>query len=117
MTPFSAMQMGADDADTPAPAASSAPVVPAAAGGHVLSLQANADSWVEVHGADGKTVESELLHAGDRRSYRSATPLNVTIGNADAVQVQSDGKPLPLAPYRRANVARFQVFGSDAGNG
>lgn len=113
MTPFSAMQMGAGDADTPTSAASSAPVVPAASGGHVLNLQANADSWVEVHDANGKTVASEMLHAGDQRSYRSATPLSVTIGNADGVQVQSDGKPLSLAAYRRANVARFQVFGNN----
>lgn len=117
MTPFSAMQMAADDAAVPPSAASSTIPAPIAPGGHVLSLQATADSWVEVHDADGKTLESGLLHAGDQRTYRSATPLNVTIGNADGVQAQSDGKPLSLAPYRRANVARFQLFGNGGGNG
>ncbi|HJU25228.1 MAG TPA: RodZ domain-containing protein [Rhodanobacteraceae bacterium] len=43
--------------------------------------------------------------------------MSVTIGNADGVQVESDGKPLSLVPYRRANVARFKVFGSAGGNG
>ncbi|MBS0432094.1 MAG: DUF4115 domain-containing protein [Proteobacteria bacterium] len=118
MTPFSAMQMDADaTAGAPPAAASTAPAPTVAAGGHVLTLRVNADSWVEVNDADGKTVASGILRTGDQRDYHSAGPLNVTIGNADGVQVQSDGKPLSLAPYRRANVARFQVFGNNAGNG
>ena len=58
-----------------------------------------------------------MLHAGDTRSYQSGTPLDVTIGNADAEQVQNDGKPLSLDAYRHANVARFKVFAPGAGNG
>ncbi len=112
MTPFSAMQIEDDAASSPQPAASAAadPSV------HVLSLNVRADSWVEVVDADGKTLESGILHAGDRRTYRSATPLNVTVGNADGVDVQSDGKSLSLAPYRRANVARFKAFDGNTGN-
>jgi cytoskeleton protein RodZ len=80
-------------------------------------LQVTADSWVEVDDANGKTLESGILRAGDQRNYRSTSPLNITIGNADGVQVTSDGRPLSLAPYRRANVARFKVFDSGNGNG
>ena len=117
MTPFSAMQLDAENSGTAASAATPVPAVPATASGHVLNLHVTADSWVEVDDANGKTLESGILHAGDQRSYQSAVPLNVTIGNVDGVQVISDGKPLSLAPYRRANVARFKVFDSASGNG
>jgi cytoskeleton protein RodZ len=116
MTPFSAMQMDAENSTTTAPAATSASAATAPAG-HVLNLRVVADSWVEVADASGKTLESGILHAGDQRSYQTAVPLNVTIGNADGVQVISDGKPLSLAPYRRANVARFKVFDGAPDNG
>ncbi len=114
MTPFSAMQLE-NAATTPQPAPP-APTVKLTTD-HVLTLRVTADSWVEVVDADGNTLESGILHAGDQRSYHSAKPLNVTIGNADGVQVESDGKPLPLAPWRRANVARFKVFDGTSGNG
>ena len=118
MTPFSAMQMDADNSTTQAtPAQAPAPIVPDASGDHVLVLHVTADSWVEVDDADGKTLESGILRAGEQREYHSATPLNITIGNADGVRVTSDGKPLSLAPYRRANVARFKVFAPTSGNG
>jgi len=117
MTPFSAMQMDADDSTAARAASAPAPVAPAASGDHVLGLRMTADSWVEVDDANGKTLESGILRAGEQRDYHSATPLNITIGNADGVQVTSDGKPLSLVPYRRANVARFKVFDPASGNG
>ncbi|HEY3520898.1 MAG TPA: RodZ domain-containing protein [Rhodanobacteraceae bacterium] len=117
MTPFSAMQMDADNSNTKATPVQPPPPAPSGSGDHVLGLSVTADSWVEVDDANGKTLESGILRAGDQRNYRSATPLNITIGNADGVQVTSDGKPLSLAPYRRANVARFKVFDSASGNG
>lgn len=122
MTPFQAMNLenNAPQATAaPQPSHAAAPVsVPIASGsGHVLNLSAAADSWFEVIDAGGKTLDSGVLHAGDTRSYRSAAPLDITIGNADAVDVQSDGKPLSLAPYRHANVARFKVFASSDKNG
>ncbi len=116
MTPFSAMQMDAENSGTSASTATSVPTVSAAPSGHMLSLHVTADSWVEVADANGKMLESGILHAGDQRSYQSAVPLNVTIGNVDGVQVISDGKPLSLAPYRRANVARFKVFDGASSN-
>ena len=120
MTPFSAMNLESaaspkTDATSRLPQAASAAAANSV--GHVLSLSANGDSWFEVTGADGKTVESGMLHAGDTRSYHSATPLGITIGNADAVNVQSDGKPLSLDAYRHANVARFKVFAGNGDNG
>jgi cytoskeleton protein RodZ len=119
MTPFSAMNLepaASPQADsTSQPQAAPAPVANSA--DHVLSLKASGDSWFEVTGAGGKMLESGMLHAGNTRSYHSATPLAITIGNAEAVEVQSDGKPLSLDAYRHANVARFKVFATGESNG
>lgn len=109
MTPFSAMNLDANDSAAATPAKLQAQPA-AVATDHVLDLRASADSWVEVTGADGKTLESGMLRAGEQRSYHSNAPLNVTLGNAGSVQVISDGRPLPLDAYSHANVAHFRVF-------
>ena len=113
MTPFAAIGLsditGSDTARTPV---APAPVPPAVtAGRHALTIAANADCWFEITDANGDKVDSGLLHAGDSRTWHSAGMLHVILGNADGVRVTGDGRPLALAPYRRANVARFDVFG------
>jgi len=118
MTPFSAMSLDSVPAAGQKVAApDAAPHAGAEAGEHVLSLSAHGDTWMQVADADGKTLASGMLHAGDTRTYRSSSALNVTLGNADAVDVESDGKPLSLDAYRHANVARFRVFASGESNG
>jgi cytoskeleton protein RodZ len=119
MTPFPAMNLEAATAQAPASQPAKPPAAPAVARGtdHVLTLDAHGDSWIEVTDASGRTLESGMLHAGETRSYHSSAALSVTLGNADAVAVQSDGKPLSLDAYRRANVARFKVFTSGPSNG
>lgn len=113
MTPFAAI--GINDEQTAAPAAAastSAPPPAAAVGQHTLTLTANADCWFEITSADGNKVDSGMLHAGDSRTWHSAGLLHVTLGNASAVSVTRDGQPFSLGAFRRANVARFDVFGS-----
>lgn len=118
MTPFSAMSLDSAPATGDKAAVSDAAAhAGPQAGDHVLSLSAHGDTWMEVADANGKTLASGMLHAGDTRSYHSSSALNVTLGNADAVDVESDGKPLSLDAYRHANVARFQVFASGESNG
>jgi cytoskeleton protein RodZ len=116
MTPFPALHL---DSEATAPAAAAPVTAPVTTPGadHVLGLSAHGDSWVEVTDAHGKTLESGMLHAGDSRSYRSTVALSVTLGNADAVDVKSDGKPLSLDAFRHAHVARFRVFAPSQGNG
>ena len=82
-------------------------------GAHSLTLKLSAASWVEIVAADGSKVEYGLLPAGAEKSYASDGPLSVRLGNADGAEVMIDGKPLDLAPFRRANVARLRVFGAD----
>jgi len=50
-----------------------------------------------------------LLAAGQSRSYAAGKVRHVVLGNAPAVAVQKGGQPLDLAPFIRANVARFTV--------
>lgn len=89
------------------------PVKPAAAaagsGGHSLTLDLNAASWVEVTGADGARLEYGLLPAGSSKTYRSDQPLEVRIGNAGAAQISIDGQAMSLDDFRRANVAHFRL--------
>ena len=75
----------------------------------MLTLRLQADSWVQVVSVDGDKLEEALLRAGDTRSYPVAKVARVVVGNAAAVEVRSAGRVQDLAPYQRANVARFAV--------
>lgn len=109
MAPFPGLDSGSLTAakpetvvPTPAPAA-------AVPGGHSVSLTLAEASWVEVVAADGSRLEYGLLPAGTSKTWNSAQPLDVRIGNAGSAKVSIDGQPLPLEAYRRANVAHFHV--------
>lgn len=99
----------ADDRAVRAPApvvASLAPAMPRPAG---LVLRMRGDSWVEISAPDGSSVEQGLLKEGQERSFRKGEVGRVVLGNAAAVEVQHGGSTVDLAPYQRANVARFAV--------
>lgn len=119
IAPFDAMGLGTSSADAQAAAATSvaAPAVATAgaASGHSLKLTATADCWYEITDASGASVASGLLHAGDTRTVNATGELHVTLGNADAVRVERDGAPFATDAFKRANVARFDVFGRSAG--
>lgn len=114
MTPFAAIGLSDTTGSTAVPVAP-APVPAEVAGNrHALTVTARADCWFEITDADGNKIDSGLLHAGDSRTWHAAGKLHVTLGNADAVSVARDGQPFALAPYQRANVARFEVFADSA---
>lgn len=75
----------------------------------VLTLQMRGDSWVQVLGGDGQVLQQGLMHAGDQRRYAADSVSRVVLGDATAVEVLRDGQAQDLAPFRRANVARFTV--------
>ena len=96
--------------DNVQPAKLATPAVGAdAGGGHSLSLNLSADSWVEVTQQDGTRLQYGLLPAGTDKTWRSEQPLDVRIGNVVGAQVQIDGQPVTLDAYRRANVAHFRM--------
>jgi cytoskeleton protein RodZ len=90
------------------PAESSAPT-PATGPGQVsLQLRFSADSWVEIFDGTGKAVMYDLGRSGSERTLIATAPLSVTLGNARAVSVAVNGRPLP-APPAQGNVARFSI--------
>lgn len=74
-----------------------------------LSLQSTDETWLEVFAPDGSMVERGTLPAGARRSYDSGEVSRVVLGNSAAVQLRNAGKLVDLAPFTRANVARFRL--------
>ena len=74
-----------------------------------IVLRTSAESWFEVAAPDGTSVEKGLLPAGSERRYGAAQVGRLTIGNASAVRLESQGRTVDLAPFARANVARFAV--------
>ena len=110
------------DAASPAPGSAQAPhdrapvpyvaslaAVPKPADVASLLLRFTGDSWFRVLGPEGQVVDQGLLHAGEERAFGPGQAVKVMLGNASAVEVQQGGTTLDLAPYRKANVARFTV--------
>lgn len=93
-------------APVPAGSAAAAAGAPASAG---LALSFTEESWIEVLDGAGQRVERGLVAAGEQRHYGAGQVARITLGNADAVEARLGGKPLDLAPFRAANVARFAV--------
>jgi cytoskeleton protein RodZ len=92
----------------PAPYVASLTPLPRNAG-NGLTLRMTGDSWVEIDGPTGASVERGLLKAGEERSFRNGEVARVVLGNAAAVEVQHAGSTVDMTPYKRSNVARFAV--------
>ncbi|MFC4727511.1 helix-turn-helix domain-containing protein [Coralloluteibacterium thermophilus] len=91
-------------------AAEAAPAdAPVAAPADGLVLRANGESWFEVVGHDGQRIEQGILRPGVSRSFPSREVARVTLGNAPEVEVLNGGRPVDTTPYRRAQVARFNM--------
>ena len=93
----------------PKPLVASIAPLPSRTDGPTLSLKLRGDSWVQVYGQGGQVLEQGLLHAGDARSFPAESVSRVVLGDASSVDVLRDGQAQDLAPFRRANVARFTV--------
>ena len=100
---------------TPFAPSSAAPAVPASApvaavvAPELLVLSARAESWVRVADAKNVVLLQKTLAAGEAATVAGAVPLAVTIGRADAVDVQVRGQPMDRAVLGSGTVARFAV--------
>ncbi|QSX77726.1 helix-turn-helix domain-containing protein [Agrilutibacter solisilvae] len=74
-----------------------------------LSLNFTGESWFRAVGPDGHLVEEGVLSAGQQRSYATGEVGQIVLGNVDAVEVKRAGANVDLAPFSRANVARFTL--------
>lgn len=80
-----------------------------AASAPALSLHSTGESWLEVFAPDGSSIEQGTLSAGARRSYDLGEISRVVLGNSAAIQLTKAGQLVDLAPFTRANVARFRL--------
>lgn len=74
-----------------------------------LSLSFTGDSWMQVFAPDGRMIEQGLLGNGEQRDFGQQEIGRVVLGNVSAVDVRRNGKSVDLAPFSRANVARFTL--------
>lgn len=79
-------------AGAPAPA----PPPPAAAGdASRVSIKAISDCWIQVRGGEDAIIFSKVLKAGETYKVPPKSGLFLRTGNAGALQVSVDGKPVP----------------------
>jgi cytoskeleton protein RodZ len=81
----------------------------AAAPGIPVQITATADSWCEVLDAQGRTLLSRTVLAGETVGLDGALPMKVKIGNARVTRVKLRGDNLDLTPFTRDNVARLEL--------
>jgi len=74
-----------------------------------LTVSFSGESWVRVTAADGSIVEEAVVQPGQQRVFKSSQLGQAVLGNAQAISMQYQGRPVDLTPYIRANVARFTV--------
>ncbi len=85
--------------------ASAPPAAPPA----LLDIRTEAESWVQVTDARGRTLLSRSLAAGESVELDGELPLRVTVGNAGATVLRFRGVPVDLGAGTRDNVARLEL--------
>jgi len=101
--PSAAATPTATPTDTPAPAAtptatdSPAPAGTVVVASTVVFKAVNANSWFSVTDNSGTILWHGTLYKGAQQSFTLTGPINVTIGNAGAVDVTIDGKDAGLS--------------------
>ena len=66
-------------------------------------------SWIEVRDAKGTIVLSTMGYPGASHAVGGAFPLDIVLGNAEAVTVTMRGAVIDTSAYVKQNVAKFQV--------
>ncbi len=75
-----------------------------------VQLRFAADSWVEIYDGSGRTVLYDLGQSGTERVVSGSAPLSLTFGNAPAVTLQVNGRPVAVPrPPEGQTVARFTL--------
>jgi cytoskeleton protein RodZ len=72
-----------------------ASTTPGFAGGARIIIQASAASWVQVRASDSTTVMTKVMRAGDIYAVPDRDGLRLFTGNAGALTILVDGKPIP----------------------
>lgn len=85
-----------------------------AADGLRLRLEYSDASWTEIYDAAGKRLMFGLGDAGRARTVFGTPPLRVTLGNASAVTVRVNGRPVVVPRQSGRDSARFLIAASGA---
>ncbi len=110
---------GEDTAAVPTPSEPASPTAAApppaapqsseAVAGDTLTLAFTDRSWVEVRDAAGQRLLYRLANAGETRTVQGKPPFRLVLGNAPAVRVELNGKPVDVASHTKGRTARFSV--------
>lgn len=76
-----------------------------------LRISASEESWVEVRRPGGAVVYSGIVKPGASVDLKDAPPFALTVGNAHAVRLEFEGRPVDLKPSitLSSNVARIKL--------
>jgi cytoskeleton protein RodZ len=74
-----------------------------------IRLEFDSESWVEIKEQGGRTLMSQLNSPGTRAVIIGQPPLSLVIGNAAAVRLSYNDKPVDLKPHIQIEVARLTL--------
>jgi len=89
-------------------AAAAPPQQPSRSEGRIR-LDFDSESWVEIREQDGRMLMSQLNSPGTRAVIVGRPPLSLVIGNAAAVRLTYNDKPVDLRPHIQIEVARLTL--------
>jgi len=97
--------------DSGTAAASDAPAVPPPGAGRArLRLSFSADSWVDVHDANGRRTFAGNGLANSVKTIAGAAPLRVYLGFGSGVQLEINDRAVAIGPqFFAGDVARFEA--------
>ena len=100
-------QADAAGADSAAEAAAPPPL-PAAEDD--IMIYADADSWVEITDAAGRSLYYNMLREGEEREFTGTAPFDVFFGNAPAITLRVNDVDIDMTKFIRSNnIAGFRV--------
>src|SRR5579862_1097795 len=72
-----------------------------------LGVRFSALSWVEISDAEGRRLLEGLYAGGSVHEVRGTAPLRVVLGNAPGVDLELNGRPLPLSGFVHRNGSAY----------
>ncbi len=78
-------------------------------GEHLLRLNFDKESWVEIRDRSGRKIFSQLNPAGSAQMVSGVPPLTLVVGNAAGVRLTYDDRPVNLVPHINVDVARLTL--------
>ncbi len=85
------------------------PPAPAVTADLRITLQFARTAWVEVRGANGAVLLSQLNAGGTTRVVEGTRPFSLVIGNAQHVKLMDGERAIDLDRYTRQDVARLTL--------